>query len=209
MSDNEGASAPAAASQPAQTTIPRERLDEVIRQNRELQNRLQFNQQQLDFVIQNQRAMQRGERKPDPEMERLKAENPAMFSRLMSQDRKLKESSAALFSVMDKQDRQEFLLEYGSEAKKKLADVEGIIEQERQKGNFQVTRSSVYAWMLGNERLRAPQQAPATPKAEPAQSQAPSEDPAQAATVRSGTASADISKLSFDERRKQLEDVIF
>lgn len=207
MSDQEG-NAPEAGSQPAQTSIPKERLDEVIQRNRELQNHLQFTQQQLTHMVQQQRTQFRGEPKPDPEMERLKQDNPGMYRTVMAQKRELKEARAGLFSVMDKQDRQDFIMEHGVDAKKKLPEIEGIIERERQNGNFNATRAGIYLWMLGQERLRTPQ-TPKTQQVAPQAQDGPSDDPGQATSVRPGTTSADRSKTTFEERRKALENEVF
>lgn len=205
--NNQGASAPNAASSAA-ITIPKERLDQEIERRRETERNLQFTQAQLQQVVNQQRQVQRPER-PDPELERLRQENPAFYDRYMRQQAEIKQVRAGVFSTFDRQDKLEFIQEHGPEGKKRLAEVERILEVERQKGNHNANRAGIYLWLRGQERLNRDVQTESQPQHQTQQSSAPSSDPNNLGTIRSGTAGKDLSKLSFDEREKELENEQF
>ena len=197
-------------SQPV-NTIPKERLDEVLSQVRDLKNQNQFLAQQtmsLQQMLQQQRAPVQS--KPDPELERLREENPALYRRMVKQEQENKAAKAAYFMQNEKLDRIEFLNEHGEKGKKRLAEVEDILNRERQAGNGNVTRAGVFAWLMGQERIRAENQVQAAPqvKAE-APTDAPTTDPSRASGPKHGTAGADFSKLSREDRIKELENQEF
>lgn len=215
MDDNQnGASASAAGSSPAANTIPKERLDQEIERRREVERNLAFTQQQVQALVQQRQQVSRPSA-PDPELEKLRQEHPAMAERYIRQQHELKQVRAGVFSTFDRQDRLEFIQEFGTEGKKRVQEVERILEMERQKGNHNASRAGIYVWMRGQERL----QNDAKVLAQGGQQRetqnfsdgggAPGSDPDQATTVRAGTAGRDMSKLSFEEREKLLENEEF
>ena len=218
MDDNQNGYTPAAASSAAANTIPQERLNAEIDRRRELERQLHFTQQQVTQLVQQRQVHARPE-VPDAEFERLRAESPAVAERMLKMQRENKQLRAGLFSSFDKQDRLEFVQEFGEGGKKRLRDVEQILENERQKGNHNANRQGIYVWLMGQERLRKDAEAPrtqaATQSTQVTHSQAqddlnaPGSDPVQAATIRSGTAGKDSSQLSFEEREKLIENEVF
>ncbi len=205
--NNQGASAPNAASSAA-IMIPKERLDQEIERRRDLERNLQFTQAQVAQMVQQQRQVHRPDR-PDPELERLKQEHPAFAERYMRQQQELKQVRAGLFSSFDRQDRTDFIVEHGPEGKKRLSEVERILEVERQKGNHNANRAGIYLWMRGQERLSRDAQAESVPQNHQSTTNAPPSDPNSLGTIRAGTAGKDLSKLSFEEREKELENEQF
>ncbi len=218
MNDVNEGSSPVGASSATTTHIPKERLDQEIDRRRDLENQLRFTQQQVSQLVQ-QRQMQSRPEVPDPEFERMRQENPAMAEKFIRQQKEIKQMRAGLFSSFDKQDKLEFLQEYGTDGKKKLADIERILEGERQRGNHNANRQGIYVWLMGQERLRKDAQGQQTQtqtqttravdNSHSDDLNAPGSDPVQAATIRSGTAGKDSSQLSFEERERLIENEVF
>lgn len=202
------------ASQTSNLTVPKERLDEVLATKRSLESQLQFTQSQLTHVMS---QMNRPQVAPvvDPEMEKLKEENPVLYNRLKKAEQDNRQTRAAIFGMAEEQDKLKYLQAFGEKGQKMLPQVEQILEQERSKGNFNVNRGFILHHLLGQEKLReemapkAPrQEAPVTTQTKPADD-APAQDPKQVGATRPGTAGADFSKLSREDRYKQLQDVEF
>ena len=199
MSENE-------ESQPSTPTVPKERLDEVLGRARALEQQLQFTQAQMTHLMNSQ---QRPVVANDPEMERIKEENPALYKKLIKQESDLKQMRAGFFGMADEQDRTKFLLHFGEKGKKYLQKVEGVLEQERQRGNVQANRGSILQYILGAEKLNE-ESAPraAAPVVPVSTDDAPGSDP-QVIANKVGTATPDFSKLSREDRMAKLADVEF
>ena len=197
------------ASQTSNQMVPKERLDEVLGRARAMEQQLQFTQAQMTHLMQSQQRQTPIAN--DPELERLKEENPVLFKRMMRQETDLKQMRAGFFGMADEQDRIKFVNEFGDTGKKKLHEVEAVLEQERQRGNVQASRGSIYMFMRGQERVReeqTPRTIAATTTEAPEQNDAPSSDPS-VATTKGGTASPDFSNLSREDRLKKLQDITF
>jgi hypothetical protein len=200
------------ASQPSTQTVPKERLDEVLGKARALEQQLQFTQAQVTHLLQGQQRQTPVAQ--DPEMQRIEEENPVLYKKLLKQEQDLKQMRAGFFGMADEQDRIKFVNEFGENGKKKLAEVEQVLEQERQRGNVQASRGSIYMFIRGQEKIREEM----TPRSEPrttatttqaAQTDdAPSSNPNEA-IVKGGTAAPDFSNLSREDRLKKLENVTF
>lgn len=205
MSDNE-------ASQTSNQTVPKERLDEVLGKARALEQQLQFTQAQVTHLLNGQK--QQAPVAQDPEMERIKEENPVLYKKLVKQEQDLRQMRAGFFSMADEQDRFRFLNEFGEGGKRKLQEVEGLLEQERQRGNVQASRSSIYMYLRGQEKIKeetSPKSdpRPVAPTTQATQAEdAPSTNPSDA-TIKGGTAAPDYSNLSREDRLKKLENVVF
>lgn len=207
MSENTG------ESQTPNHTVPKERLDEVIARAKAAEQQVAFMQQQLSA------AMQRQQPAPvaqiDPEMERMKEENPTLYRKLRANEEQTRQLRAAMFGMADQTDKTQFVLKYGEAGKKRLQDVEAVLEQERQRGNVAANREGIFTWLLGQEKLRedlnrasAPVAPPKEPTAPARTTEVPSTDPSEA-TVRGSTAAPDYSQLSREDRVKSLENVTF
>lgn len=189
-------------------TIPKQRLDEVIAQRNRVEQEAAYLRGQLAAT---QRQIAPREQLSDPEMEALKAENPAMYKKHMQLLKRTQELSAGFSTLADQTDRNTFVQDFGPEAKKRIQDVEAVLANERANGRFGATRSGIYQWMLGQEKLQADAQraaAPATPP--PAQSNdAPPSDPKFAATVNAGTAGNTTAPQTREQRIAELSNVEF
>ncbi len=218
MSDENQGASPASVSSTQQFTVPKERLDQEIERRREMERQLHFTQQQVSQLVQ-QRQVQSRPEVPDAEFERLRAESPAVAERMLKMQRENKQLRAGLFSSFDKQDRLEFVQEFGEGGKKRLGEIDRILEMERQKGNHNANRQGIYVWLMGQERLRKDAQGAQTQtqtqttravdNSHSDDLNAPGSDPVQAATIRSGTAGKDSSQLSFEERERLIENEVF
>lgn len=194
-------------SQTSNPTVPKERLDEVLGKARALEQQLQFTQAQVTHLMQSQ---QRPVIANDPEMERLKEENPALYKKMLKQENDLKQMRAGFFGMADEQDRTKFLLHFGEKGKKYLGKVEQVLEQERQRGNVQANRGSILQYILGAEKLNEESAPKAAPIAQTVVNtdDAPGSDP-QALASKGSTAAPDYSKLSREDRLVKLENVEF
>lgn len=193
------------ASQTSTPTVPKERLDEVLGRARALEQQLQFTQAQVTHLMQSQ---QRPVVANDPEMERLKEENPALYNKLRKQEADLKQMRAGFFGMADEQDRTKFLLHFGEKGKKYLGKVEQVLEQERQRGNVQANRGSILQYILGAEKLNEENAPKAAPVAQASTDDAPASDP-QVIASKTSTAVPDFSKLSREDRLAKLENIEF
>lgn len=195
----------------AEQTVPKSRLDELIAdRNQERQERIHL-QQTLTQLVQNQQRQVRPAEVDDPEMEELKANSPALYKKMKQQEGALKQVRAGFSTVADQNDRLMFLMETGAEGKKKLQEVERILEGERQRGNFNANRAGIYTWMMGQERLRkdAAPAATLTQAVVPSQD-APTTNPQHATTIGAGTASSRPGvEKTREERIAELENFEF
>lgn len=191
-------------------TVPIERLNEVIAERNAERQEKSYLAQTLNTLVQQQRASQAPAPRVDPELEALKESNPGLYKRLVAQERRAKELSAGYSMMHDQLDKTNLIIEKGDEAKKRLNDIEVILERERQQGNFKITRGQIYDWMRGQEALKAqsaPKKTEETPKVKAADD-APSSDP-KFASATGGTAPSNTAQMSREERIKALENVKF
>lgn len=201
MSD-ENKGAPSSGEQ----TIPKARLDELIGERNRLQQEAAFLKGQLS-VTQRQMQTPRVER-DSPYMEQLKQDNPNEYARQKRQESELKQLRAGFSVMADKADKTEFIQEFGDAAKKRLADVEQVLEGERSRGNFNASRSGIYQWILGQEKLRADAEKPAAPPPPPP-TDAPPSDPKLAQTLTGGSAPSLKGTETREERIAALKDLQF
>lgn len=201
-------------------TIPKSRLDEVIAERNQERQERAFLQQTLAQLVQNQRAQTaRPVEAEDPAMEELKNSNPALYHKVKQQHRDLQQVRAGYFDVNDRLDRNEFFQLAGKDGSKKLAQVEEVLNRERQAGNFKATRHGIYQWLLGQEKLReaheaANRPAPApnapAPKAAAPENDAPSSDPSLATTLQGGKAAVgSVVEKTREERIAALANETF
>lgn len=209
-----------ATSSPAEPSIPKSRLDEMIQRNRELEQQNRFVTSQLTELVTRQRRESQPAAAESPEMLRLKEENPVVYNELKASRAQNRQLTGALFKSFDRQDRLEFVQEHGKEGKTRLAEVEQILENERQRtqGRTEATRSGIYMWLLGQEKLRGETRRPAQPNntdsvaAAPGEGEtfeAPPSDPRAATTVAPGTASRSGKPLTIEEEEAALAHITF
>lgn len=213
MSDENTAapSAPAQAPSATEQMIPKARMDELIAQRNEQAKEAQFLKETLSQMIQNQRTQVKPE--VDPAMEELKESNPALYQKLMRNEMDTRQMRAGLSSVLDQQDRLVFLQESGTEGKKRIAEVERILSEQRKKGDFNANRHGIYVWLLGQEKLREDatrSQAPKTKVEEPVvDNDAPTSDHREATTIAGGTTPSSKAVKTREDRIKEFGDVEF
>jgi hypothetical protein len=206
MSDENTGNAPS-----AEQTIPKARLDEVLAEKRRLEEQVQFQNQTLSQLVAQQQRAQRPQEEDSPELKELRETNPALYNQTKRQQREIKELRAAHFTQADENDRIKFILEAGDAGKKKLPEVERILDQERRAGRFH-TRLGLYQWLEGQERLKRDAVAAARPAAptEPVtEGDIPSSNPSSATTVKAGTATVKKVEKTREERIEELGDVVF
>lgn len=209
MSD-ENSSGTASSPEPM---IPKSRLDELIAERNDLRQEKNFLLQQVGELGRSRQPMR--PEQEDPELEEMKQRDPVAYRKFKKQEQDAKQLRAANFMIMDKQDRLEYLQETGGEGKKVLGQVEQVLQAERQRGNFNVTRTGIFNYLKGEEsvkRARELENAPAKKAAsEPVESneEAPSSDPKFASTIRAGTASSSKVEKSREERIRELENIEF
>lgn len=215
MSDENTAAQTATAQAPSATEqmIPKSRLDELIAQRNEQARETQFLQQTLNQLLANQARVQ--PRAEDPEEEALKERDPIAYKKFKQQEMEIKQLRAGFSSQADQNDRLAFLAETGAEGKKKLAEVERILSEERKRGNFQANRFGIHVWLLGQEKLREDaikSQAPKTVAKAPettADSEAPTSDYREATTIAGGTTPSSKAVETREDRIKRLENFEF
>jgi hypothetical protein len=197
------------ASSPQQM-VPKERLDELIADKRRAQEQLDVVTHLLRQAVPSQQQPQEQE---SPEMLRLKEEAPAAYATIKAQEQKIKQQSAAMFSVMDNQDRMQFVQTFGDKGKKYLNQVESELQRLRAQG-LHYDRGQIFVHLIGQEAL----QSSSSPKAQaptiqaPAkvnESNVPSSDPKTAGTIASGSAASSTTKKTIEEMERDLENFSF
>lgn len=200
--DNTGVTS---ASPAQQQTVPKERLDELIADRRRLEEQLNITQQLLRQAVPRQTAQVT---EVEPEfLQRLKEQNPEAYQAHKMQEHKLKQQSAAMFTVMDNQDRMQFLQHFGEDGKQNLEKVESELARLRERG-IHYDRGQIFVHIMGQEAIKAK----SAPKAEvkvPApkvevQAEVPSSDPSVAGTTASGSAVATSGRKSIEDWEKEL-----
>lgn len=204
--------------------IPKQRFDEILnernrlREERELQNKTVHS---LTNLIQQSRQPQRARPvEEDPMIKKLRENGNQELADLVSrQQSELRQLRNGFKTMADDQDRNAFIGAYGKQGQAALQQVEEIVEAERQRGNFAVTRQGVFLWLKGQERLMAEQNAENAPvaKAPVAQQAAPSyssedapdQNPNSITHLPQGGASVGQGGKTREQRIKELEDVEF
>jgi len=196
------------ASSPQQM-VPKERLDELIADRRR-------DREQLDVVTHLLRqavpSQQQPQEQESPEMQRLKEEAPAAYATIKAQEQKIKQQSAAMFSVMDNQDRMQFVQTFGDKGKKYLNQVESELQRLRAQG-LHYDRGQIFVHLIGQESLQASSspkaQAPTIQAPKVNESNVPSSDPKTAGTIASGSAASSTTKKTIEEMERDLENFSF
>jgi hypothetical protein len=213
--DNTGVQNPAATSPVEQNLVPKERLDELIAQRNQLEAQTQVLQELVRRAVP-QHTPQVQEREPE-QLARLKEENPDLYALFKQQELDKKRMGATMFQLMDGQDQQKFLSEFGDEAKKYLPQVEAKLQELRSQGVHNYNRGQIFIHLQGLENLqaktkRSPAQAPQAAHVAPPvvndTSNLPSSNPSSA-SVNVGSSAAPRSYTStIDELEDKLKDVI-
>lgn len=191
---------------PTEQMVPKERLDELIADKRRAQEQLDVVTHLLRQAVPSQQQVQEQE---SPEMLRLKEENPIAYATIKAQDQKIKQTSAAMFSVMDNQDRMQFLQTFGDKGKKYLDRVEGELQRLRANG-LHYDRGQIFVHLIGQEALQtSPKPAPAPASVKVDESNVPSSDPKTAGTIASGSAASSTTKKTIEEMERDLENFSF
>jgi hypothetical protein len=201
--------------------IPKQRFDEILnernrlREERELQNKTV---QSLTSLIQQVRQPQRA-RPPeeDPLIKKLREQGSQELADLVSkQQQELRQVRSAFKSMADDMDRDRFTRSYGKAGEQSLGRVEEILEGERQRGNFAVTREGIFLWLKGQERLLNEQQQesqraqPATQQQQFTQSEdVPDSNPNSVTHIPQGGAPVGSAEKTREQRIKELENVEF
>ena len=193
-----GGSTPATSASQAEQMIPKSRLDEVLAERNRLREERNFSTQTVQSLTQllQQQKAPRAPAQEHPVLKKLKeegrTEEAAMFAQLLRENAQNRQANAAL---VDQTDRNAFLYKYGKKAETKLQEVERIVEAERQRGNFGVTREGAYVWLVGSERLSSEDAVPVKQAAQPQfqaatpQDDGPSSNPNEVTTLRQAGAS--------------------
>ena len=140
--------------------VPQYRLNELISDRNDLREQNRMLNQTLGQLVQQSQRQNRPAQELSPEMKELQENNPTLFRKIMSQDTETKRMKAMNAQLMDSQDRLSFLMEYGDEGKKRLKEVEKLLQQERDSGNYRVNRSGILIWLNGQDRTRQSNQVP-------------------------------------------------
>jgi len=220
--DVNGAQAPKPQSSGEQM-IPKQRFDEILnernrlREERELQNKTVNS---LTNLIQQNRQPQRA-RPPeeDPMIKKLRENGNQELADLVSkQQAELRQLRSGFKTIVDDQDRDRFLRVYGKGGETAIQRIEEIVEAERQRGNYAVTREGVFLWLKGQERLLNEQKqetiaapAPIVQSSSPAHESedAPDQNPNSVTRIQQGGASVGQSDKTREQRIKELENVEF
>ncbi len=195
----------------AEPMIPKARLDELIAERNSSKAEVQFLQGQLAEIARQRQQVARPE-VDDPEMEELKRSNPGLYKKLKKQEYETKQLRAGFSTVIDANDRLAFLQEAGEAGKKRMAEVEQILNHERtQNRNFNVTRVGIFNFLQGQDLIKREQSKASAPQAKAPieDGNVPSSDARSATTISGGTASSQPVAQSREERIKSLENVEF
>lgn len=200
------------SSSPEPQTVPKYRLDEEIAAKKALQENLLLAQQMLR---QSAPAPRVAVPEAEPQwLKELQGENPNAYRAFKVQEKKLREQSAATFQVIDQQDRQAYLMEFGQDGSKRLQEVENKLEELRQRGIHNFNRGQIFLHMEGMDAVkskRAPKETkptttPSTAVAAALASvDAPSSDTRSAGTLSSSSASTQKT-VSLDDLERTLEN---
>lgn len=179
------------ASSPDATVIPKVRFDEINQKYKQAEAEAQA----LRGILANQRPQARAPQQESAYMKSLKETDPARYQHEKAAELRSMQASAASYAAIDQADRTDFILQTGKLGQKSLEQVESIIQQERQRGNFNVNRLTVFRMIKGQEALEKELAEVNTPKPK-IQTQstttedidAPSQDPSAVGTIPKGAA---------------------
>lgn len=193
------------ASSPAQTGIPKERLDEVLARERQARDEVAFLRGQLQQV-----APKNKPQVAEPAWLREKREtNPQEYAYFKNQERLVQQAQVAAAESIDLSDRTSFVAKVGKNADKYLQQVEQLIAAERARGNFSMSRESAYIFLKGNEALRNEYQTQKPGEViktvQKDTEEVPSTNPANQGIVNKGTASVS-DEPSLDELFNRIKD---
>ena len=213
MSDQDNQNGVITASPSEQNMVPKERLDELISQRRLLEEQLQVTQHLLRQAVPPQAQAVQEE---PPHLKQLKEENPAVYQELVSLKKAEKQRNAVMFQMLDNQDREQFLREFGEVGGKDyLPRVEEEMAKLRAQNISNYNRGQIFLHLKGLDSVRAPKpKATPAPEAKPApvataSDTIPSSDPSDAGTTRSGSTTSGTGRKTIEEMEKELENFKF
>jgi len=202
--------------------IPKQRFDEVVvernrlREERELQSRTVAS---LTNLVQQARQPQARPAQEDPRVKKLRESgNNELADLMVQQEASLRQLRGATKTMADDFDRERLLRVYGPKAQSELQKIEQIVEAERSRGNYAVSREGVFLWLKGQEKLIAEQNALQAPQGGAQQStapvhqaaeDAPGQDPKSLTRVPQGGASVGTGDKTREQREKELENFEF
>ena len=201
---------------PAEQLIPKSRLDEVISERNNERAQLQAMQQTVQNLT--QMIQQQGQRSArpaeNPYLKKLREEGRVDEARVFAgMEQQLVQQRQVAAALVDEVDRTRFITSYGKKGAKRLNEVEKLIADSRQRGNFNLSREQAYIHLLGIEQHQreqeqetsVPAQAPVQKPAQAARQvqyqdefDAPSSDPNDVSSIRQGGASE-----GFDENNRE------
>lgn len=192
------------ASSPQQM-VPKERLDELIADRKRLEEQLNVTTHLLRQTAPQQQNVPQQE---DPEMAKLREENPVVYAKIHAQEQKLKQISAANFAMMDNQDRMQFVQTFGEDGMKYLQKVEGELQRLRAQGQF-FDRAQIYTHLRGTEAIQKPRTVAPKLETPTVKTDVPSQDPKSAGTIASSSAASTTSRKTIEEMERDLENFTF
>lgn len=192
-----------------QHQIPKYRLDEVIAQNRRMEEELQSTRALLHKLVPAQQAPQA----VDPEEKEFMERDPIAYKRQKDLEYKLKQVSASNFAIQEQSDRDKFIQYAGTDEANRLGNlIEKRLDDLRKKDIFTMNRTDLYNYIVGQEAIsskRKPKAAAATPEVPvKTNDDAPSSDPKTQGIIQSA-APASTSEPSLEELEKRLANQEF
>lgn len=143
---------------PADNTVPKQRLDELINEVRGLR----AENGSLRGLIPQLMPKQATQQPDSKRLQKLKEEDPELYQLLKRQEQTQKSLSAAIFHANEKMDIKNLVDTVGTKTANELhPDIERIIENARKTGNMTMTRVDAFLLLKGQQALVAEQ----TPKA--------------------------------------------
>lgn len=216
MSDvKEGAVAPNTVSSTENNGIPKERLDDLIRANRDLQ------EQNKMFSSMLQQSLNRKAAKPQaehPALAKLKEENVEMYALFKTQEQRLARTEMENFKISDETDRIQFLASYGKLGQKNLNEVEEKLAELRAANQHGWTRDMIFKHLQGVKSIQGEfaklsdeytKSQPKEDKNTQVASDAPSDDPKSSVVSKTSSASLGTTTSTLEELEKRLGDTTF
>lgn len=198
------------ASSPAPTGIPKERLDEVLARERAAREEVAFLRGQIQAAVPKKNVQV-----AEPAwLRELRETNPQQYTYFKNQERLVQQAQVAAAESIDLSDRTSFVSKVGKNADKWLPQVENLIQTERSRGNFSMSREQAYVFLRGNEALMNEHKAtlkpgdtiPAPKTIIEDTASIPSSDPSAQGIIQKGTAS--LSKEpSVEELFERVKDI--
>jgi len=217
MSDEQTQGTPAQAPSSGEPTIPKSRLDEEIAKRKQLEQQTQWYQNMLSQQQRGAPQQQQPQQEPEWLVE-MRENNPSGYKAFIKQQRRLSGLENMSAALLDNQDRIHFEMNYGKAGKKRIDEIEQVLQQERSRGNVGYTREQIYQWMLGRERAVEAERQEATPPVPvpqapqaplPSEEGVPPSNPQSATSVTGATGSVRRGEKTREERFAELENVEF